>query len=398
MTRRISIHAVFDTCGLYTKSADQFLSRNVSELIKAPPNLSVDVHWYVPNVVKLEREYQMLEEAKTFLPYLKKADRLFGTSSAATMERTHVRIKELIAESIKAHGINVPKFDAHAVDWVRTVEDAVFRLPPFEAGDKEKGFRDAMVMETFCQLHKTLNFSAPNELVLITSDDLLAKAVTLRVGDSPTVMIHENIEALKTSLVAFSTELDPKEARELVRIARTFLNDKLTVGRLHEIIFEKYGAQLRTSPDGKNLSAWQIMVGDTALFAMKATKVIFQTTVLVYSQATRPVQNLPFVQITDIGPNSPLTNISKSTVAVPQSSTISVSGDTWGAGTAFGTISSVMPSTINISSPMVATGGISVLTNIGRHTLNIRWSATLSDHKLDQFEVLEVEYEGVVWE
>ena len=397
MPHQVSIHVVFDTNGLYTDSAHQFMRRNVSDLIKTPPNSSLDVYWYVPPVVRLEREYQMLDKAKESLPHLKKADRLFGTSLAATTETAHARIKELIAESIKEHGIEVPEFDARAVDLGRIVELAVFRLPPFEAGDREKGFRDAVVMETFCQLHKTLNLSGPNQLVLITSDRLLTTAVTERLGNFPAVVVHKNIEALATSLVAFSAELDPKDARELVRLARAFLEEKMTVGRLHAILFERYGTQLRTSPDGEPLSAWQITLGDTALFAKQATKLTFQTTVLVYSQTTRPVHSLPFVQITDIGPNSALTTMGTSTGIVPQSSTtITASSDTPGAGTIFGTISSV-PSSIGFSGPTGTTGSVSVLTNIGQHILNIRWSATLSDSKLDEFELIDVGYEGVVW-
>jgi hypothetical protein len=217
-------------------------------------------------------------------------------------------------------------------------------------------------------------------------------------------VIHENIEAFATSLVAFSTELDPNEARELVAVGRAFLNETMTVKRLHDIIFDKEGAKLRTSPEGESVSSWQIVVGDTELFAKTDTKVTFQTTVLVYSQAERPVRSLPFVQITNVGQNSPLTTISTSTGIIPSSiagtvtipsSTISVS-ETLSAGAVFGTISPIKPSSIGISS--ATNGGVSVLTNIAEHAFSIRWSATLCDHKLGEFELIAVKHESAVWE
>jgi hypothetical protein len=38
------------------------------------------------------------------------------------------------------------------VDWNRLIENAVTRRAPFEEGEKEKGFRDALIYECLLQL------------------------------------------------------------------------------------------------------------------------------------------------------------------------------------------------------------------------------------------------------
>ena len=400
MAHRVSTHVVFDTNAVWTGTAHNFLPQPVSNLIKTSrSNAALDIHWYVPQVVRLEREYQMLDQARELLPHLRRAERLLKTSFDVTSDILRTRVQQVIAKSIEEHAIDVRDFDASAVDLKNIVERAALRLPPFEPGDTEKGFRDAIVMETFCQLHKALNLSAPSQLALITNDRLLTQAIHERLGSSPTVAIYANIEELETSLVAFSEKLDQKEAQEWVSMARALLDENLTVKRLRDILFERYDTQLRASPDGNNIGTWHIMLGDTALSEKQNSKLMFVTTAFVYSQVSRPVHSLPFVQMTDMGAKSALTTISKSTAAVPQSTTMSVSSDTLGAGAVFGTFSSIMPSSsIGIPGATTVSTGISVLRNIGRHTFNIIWSAKLLDHQLNEFELIDVKYEGVVWE
>lgn len=342
----------------------------------------------------------MLDRARELLPHLGKAERLLKTSFGITTDILRTQVQQIIAKGIEEHVIDVLDFDASAVNLKNIVERAALRLPPFEPGDTEKGFRDAMVVETFCQLHTTLDLSAPSQLVLITKDRLLTQAIRERLSSSPTVAIFANIEELETSLVAFSEDLDQKEAQEWVRLARALIDKNLSSARLQEILFAKYEKELRASPDGNSSVPLLIRLGDTALSEKQNCKLTFVTTVLVFSHVLQPISipNLPFVPTMDMGANSPLTTIS--TNAFPQAATITVNSDALEAGTVFRTISTTMsPSQIGIS-PTITTvsTGTSVLRNVGQHTFNITWSAKLLDHELNEFELVDVKHEGVVWE
>jgi hypothetical protein len=69
-------------------------------------------------------------------------------------------------------------------------EKSVFRLPPFDVGESEKGFRDAILVETFCQLVKTLpKTPAICRIVLLSSDELLLEAATNRLHDRNNIFL-----------------------------------------------------------------------------------------------------------------------------------------------------------------------------------------------------------------
>lgn len=180
------------------------------------------------------------------------------------------------------------------VHWDDVIYRAAFRLAPFQVGDAEKGFRDAVVLETFCQLYETLGISEPSQLVLVTSDKLLREALTERLGNRPGVVFHENIESLETSIVALSTEYDQKLAQEIVLTARRFLDENMTVGRLSQMVFDEYGDQLRAdSPGGGSVNKWQVAWGETALVAKQDTTMKFQTTVIIQAIAWRTIHVSP---------------------------------------------------------------------------------------------------------
>src|ERR1700722_3005112 len=199
MPHKHSFNEVFDTNAIWAATAHHFLSPAVSKLLKthsAAPSL--DIHWYVPPIVRDEREHQMANEAKKLVPSLNKAERLIGSPLGITIDVLTARVQQIIENQIEDHGIKVPDFDASTAKWDDVINRAAFRLPPFEAGDKEKGFRDAVILEVFCQLYKALGISKPNQLVLVSSDNLLREAVSLRLGDQPEIVLHENLEALVT--------------------------------------------------------------------------------------------------------------------------------------------------------------------------------------------------------
>ena len=104
------------------------------------------------------------------------------------------------------------------------IDRAVRRQPPFEFDPEsktEKGFRDAIILETFLQLHEKLNLSSPNKLILLSADGLLKTAVELALANRPEFLIFNSIEGLETYLVALSQEIDPPRYAVKFKNART---------------------------------------------------------------------------------------------------------------------------------------------------------------------------------
>ncbi len=88
--------------------------------------------------------------------------------------------------------------DYGKVDWDRVLLDAAYRRPPFDSGDKEKGFRDALLVETFLQLVEDSPKSLQTcRVVLVSKDIMVKRAVELRSSGLANVSILEDIEGLR---------------------------------------------------------------------------------------------------------------------------------------------------------------------------------------------------------
>ena len=105
----------------------------------------------------------------------------------------------------------VLKLDIQKVPWETVVENAVLRLPPFQAGDKEKGFRDAMILECLVQLVKSspVRLRKTCRIALVTSDGLLQEAAKKRLAGRGNVRIlgsNEELSSLINTVASSVTE------------------------------------------------------------------------------------------------------------------------------------------------------------------------------------------------
>ena len=96
------------------------------------------------------------------------------------------------------------------IDWNNLILNAAYRYPPFERGDTEKGFRDAMIAEAFLQLME----SSPKtpricRLALVSADKLLRKCISSQTEDRKNIRLPESLddlESLINTLVSEATE------------------------------------------------------------------------------------------------------------------------------------------------------------------------------------------------
>jgi len=87
--------------------------------------------------------------------------------------------------------------------------DAVYRRAPFQAGEKEKGFRDALVMEAFAQLIEA-SPTTPEaaRILLVTGDQLLREAVHARARDAKNVAVFGSLDELGNLINTLGATVD----------------------------------------------------------------------------------------------------------------------------------------------------------------------------------------------
>lgn len=151
------LRVAFDTNALYVApnslgSASDLLRQEIAVLIRESNYPDLDILWYLPEVVRHERQYQMQAEALKLRPAINKIERLLGHNLALTDQvlLDHVEIK--LEEKAAEFGLQELRLDHAVVDWPALIRAAEYRKPPFGPGEKEKGFRDALVAESFLQL------------------------------------------------------------------------------------------------------------------------------------------------------------------------------------------------------------------------------------------------------
>jgi hypothetical protein len=205
------LKVVFDSSVLYTGSASDLLNREVAQLIKensSYPDLTVT--WYLPEIVVHERQYQMSKRGLKLLPSIQKLERLLGHNLNITGAIIESRVTEAVERQLQEYGIQVFSLTVENVDWKQVMLNAVYRRPPFDPGENEKGFRDALVAETFLQIVGASPVTPRIcRIILVTGDKVLGDAVRSRTSDCSNVRVLETLEKVKSlinTLVAAVSE------------------------------------------------------------------------------------------------------------------------------------------------------------------------------------------------
>jgi PIN domain len=272
--RRSQLKVVLDTNSLYVSpsgigSASDLVRQEVAQLIAEAKYPDLEVLWYIPEIVRHERQYQMQVEALKLRFPIAKIERLLGHNLALTDSVLLDHVKTKIDEAEERLGLQEIKLDHNSIDWPKLIDAAVYRKPPFETGEREKGFRDAIVAESFLQLVA----SSPRtpsvcRIVLVTSDALLTRAIKERLADSPNGSVLGNLDELRgliNTIVSnvgeeFIAQIRPK-ASKLFFVSQ---DDKSTLfykERIREQLEEKFSAALDARPAGTTFrrnSTWYV--------------------------------------------------------------------------------------------------------------------------------------------
>lgn len=257
MTRR-EIKVVFDTNVIFNSTVHHLLNNETSTFIKEnASHTDVVLSWYLPEIVVHERQYQMQRKALDLLPTIQTLEKLLDHILAINEEVLKNKVKENISKQIRENGLKIQKLDTNKVDWNRLINDAAYRSPPFEPGEKEKGFRDSLIAETFLQLVS----SSPTQyreciIVLLTKDQLLSEAVKSRMSGRLNVRILTNIEDLKGLINILITKVSEEFVAKIRAKATTYFFDKSNKKSLYykeqiqSKIRKKFTKELNELPPG----------------------------------------------------------------------------------------------------------------------------------------------------
>lgn len=198
--KKLNLKVLFDTNVIYNHSSSDLLLKETAELIdKHSKPSDIEISWCLPETVLNERRFQMRKRSQELFPSLEKLEKLLGHNLAITSEIIERRIEEAITISLSKYNLRIYKIDTKKVNWENIMYSSSFRLPPFEDNKTEKGFRDALILETFVQLIEESPVSISScRIILITNDRLLTEAAKQKTIDNKNVSILPSIEKLES--------------------------------------------------------------------------------------------------------------------------------------------------------------------------------------------------------
>jgi len=247
---------VVDTNCLFTEAADRILSHPAEEVIQDTiSSESPEVKWYIPEIVVAERKFQMRQRALILLKSVERLETLLGHKLGINEEILEQRIELAISRQLEPLGVRRLEIDTAKVDWEDIIERAGTRKPPFEA-EKEKGFRDALILESFSQLATKLpKSSTTTRIILVTQDALLGAAFGDKFSGHSNVRMEPNMDSLLSLVNTLRSEISEQDVQKLLPRAQQLFYEKgnkssfYYKGEIWKKIREKFGDILSSVPD-----------------------------------------------------------------------------------------------------------------------------------------------------
>jgi hypothetical protein len=180
---------------------------------------------FVPEVVFGELLFQQTSTAVDLLSKVNK--NIHSLSEICSQKYKHRiaddRVKKDVERKLRgwfsANGLFLVETPVDAIDWKRIIHDAIWRNPPFEEDKdkkKEKGFRDALILETVLQL----NQDNPEVQIDFVSHDRLLRESSDTRGKGTRIKSFESLEDLESHLKLLDQQLTEKFVSSITARAR----------------------------------------------------------------------------------------------------------------------------------------------------------------------------------
>ena len=267
--KKPELKVVFDSNVLYTGTASDLINPSVSQLItENSRHQDITLSWYLPEIVVLERKYQMIRKGLELLPSIRKFEQLLGHNLNITAEIVEERVQDAVQKQLTQYAITVSKLDVEKVDWNRVIHNSVFRKAPFDPGEREKGFRDAVIAETFLQIMADSPTTPRICLIaLVTADNLLGSAVSEQTSTATNIRIIKSIDELKSLINTLVSTVSEELVAKITELASKYFfipkqEDTLYyTKKVRQLISEKFKKELEQIPegaDGRENGTWYI--------------------------------------------------------------------------------------------------------------------------------------------
>lgn len=222
------LRVVFDTSILFTLVASDLLKESVAKLILENSNhADLQLSWYLPQMVIDERRYQMTEKARELLPSIQKLERLLGHNLSITEDILDLRVNEAIERNLKELGLTTLDLDVQKTDWHEIIRRSVNREQPFQPGEKEKGFRDSIIAESFIQLvEQSPSTQSVCRLAIISNDSLLSDFIRERTKDASNVRVLSDLSELESLINTLVSEATEEFIAEISEKAESYFFDQ----------------------------------------------------------------------------------------------------------------------------------------------------------------------------
>lgn len=290
------LKVVFDTSVLYTGSEGDLLCREAKDIIREHSrHRDIAISWYLPDVVRHERQFQMQKLAMELLPYIEKLERLLGHNLNITETILMQSVKSTVETQLTDMDLNILQLDPSKVDWDKLKYNSCYRHPPFQDGQNEKGFRDALIAETFIQLVEASPVTPKVcRVVLVTGDRLLRDAVTARCEGATNVRILVSLEEVKGLVNTLVAEIGEDVVAAYQEKAKKYffepnqeksLYHKLSIGKT---ILDKFWDVLQAIPQGaseRKNGTWYIH--PPSFVRKRGQRVFWSTRIVLEAEAYR---------------------------------------------------------------------------------------------------------------
>jgi len=256
--KKPELKIVFDSNVIYTGVASDLLNQSVAKLIsESSRHKDITLSWHLPEIVVFERTFQMIRKGLELFPSIQKLERLLGHNLNITEEIIEGKAKEAVQKQLTQYSITVAKLSGENVDWNKLIHNSAFRKPPFDPGEKEKGFRDAVIAETFLQIVKE-SPTTPRicRIALVTADDLLGRGVSEQTSTATNIRIVKSIDDLKSLINTLVSAVSEEVVAKIKEQASKYFfvpkqEDTLYyTGKVSQLIHEKFKKELDEIPEG----------------------------------------------------------------------------------------------------------------------------------------------------
>jgi hypothetical protein len=306
--QRPQLRVVFDSNILFNGSASDLVQYEAANLIKESTFPDLEIQWYLPELVRHERQYQMQKRALELLPSIAKLERLLGHNLAISEQTLLDGVEKAISQRQEELGLLNLVLDDRRVDWHRVALDAAYRRAPFEVGEKEKGFRDRVIVECFLQLSAD-SPKTPSvcRIVLVSGDQLVAQAVQSRTAGATNTSVVSSLEELKGLINTLVSQVDESflellkpKAKKLFFVPKEesalFYKEQIRIR-----IDEKFEKELAAPPPGATSRINGIWRIHSPNFVKKTGRRIQWTSrIEVEAEASKPAAQSPTILLSSM--------------------------------------------------------------------------------------------------